>query len=576
MKRIDKFFGLIALATFAVVGCAESEVDSNLGIVPGSDAVEQSDRATLTLRSGGDIPTSKVAYEKDGLDITLAWQVGDMVTLFDDAGAYQADFLLSPTYAGSAEGVFNSTENYKMTTGDYQIWYPKMTQPAENYVVPESDQSVGGDVSHLKSCMALMGELTYSGSDVSVTLQAQQCVIALTLLNVDAENPVTRVTYECDGETSVVNLSSHDSSSLTTTIYIPANPKDAGKAATITVYYGSGSDYEKDTTTLTQDQEKSQIYYYAVNMDPDGDFGIVGDGAAAESGSLYIEIPVTGIVANIDNVSGFTVTVKNGETVLTGLGVQGVEKGLGGAVLKLELTEPIYADDVVKVEYDDATESVKSKDGKPLGSFTLEGISPTLNNLIYEDYQDVYGFEVSTNTTQTNHKAFSLSSDDCTDGVYSLHYSYQNSLVSSTMTTAKELAYYMGKTTAYNLTLTGGEEYIAVFDVLLTQEKNSEVLNIRVKTSNQALHPIDFSSAEVGKWSQIVTTIDASNSYSTQYTDGTSFETFLAFIYTNSTLVAYDDDYYIDNMRVYRKDSYLRPAQSGDIGLGELVGSGEF
>lgn len=574
MKRIDKFFGLIALATFSVVGCAESDIDSNLGIVPGSDAVEQSDRATLTLRSGGDIPTSKVAYEKDGLDITLTWQVGDMVTLFDDAGAWQADFLLSPTFAGSAEGEFSSTENYKMTSGNYQIWYPEMTTPAESYEIPESYQSVGGDVSHLKSCMVLKGEFTYSGSDASVTLEAQQCVIALTLLNVDAENPVTKVTYECDGETSVVNLNSHDSSSLITTIYIPANPKNEDETAKITAYYGSDS--SEDTTTLTQTQEKSMIYYYAINMDTDADFGIVGDGAAAESGSVYIEIPVTGIVADIETVTGFTVTVENGGAVLTGLGVQGVEKGLGGAVLKLELTEPIYADDVVKVEYDDTAESVKSKDGEPLESFTLEGVTPTLTNLVYEDYQDRYSFEVSTNTSQSNHKAFSLSSDYYTDGDYSLHYSYQNSLASSTTSSAVALAYYVGSNTAYNLTFEGGNEYIAVFDVLLTQAKSSEVLNVRVKTASQALHPIDFSSAVVGEWSQLETAIDASNSYSTQYTDGTSFETFLGFYYSNTTQEAFDDDFYIDNMRVYRKDSYLRPAQSGDIGLGELGGSGEF
>ncbi|MFR9581463.1 MAG: hypothetical protein SNH01_07575 [Rikenellaceae bacterium] len=599
MKSIRNIISALALASAVMTSCTELSEDNTVYPNSGDESVE-SGSATLTLSSGGGSTMTKVAYNYDGTMISLAWEYGDTISLFDSEGEYLADFKTSLSYAGLTTAQFTCLDDeFQLVDGEkYQVYYPAMTEIPSVYTIEESTQLTSGDASHLKDGVVLKTSepFTYSEEETQIVeLACQQSVISLTLINIPSEITPKSVSFThsaVSDSAAVVNLESHNNGDSSVTMFIPVVSGGAigDEVKFVVTYTENGvTDTIEETTTLSQILEAAKMYSYAMNMDEDLSLEI--ETPTVNSASDYIILPLNSIVDSVGEVSDYSVTVVNGSNTISSVACTNVEMLSGGTSLKLSLSGKVYSDDDVTIGYNYGSGSqLKSKNGSAVSDFSTT-VSPSPVNLVVSTAQSMYDFELddtelAKSCSNNSLAVFAPSDDQASSGSRSLKYSK----VEDEQTTAAALLYYLGSKTISSImplvSVEPATDYVARLDIFI-EDMGDIDLYIRYKgysvgtttvVAGDESFKADLSGLNTNEWSKDVDV--AFNITNANYT--TTSDGYLSLkIYVGDTsafTVAPEGSFYVDNVRFYKKSDLFRPLTEtdGGVNLGGMTDKGEF
>lgn len=575
-----------------MVGCSESFDEST--IVDGAN----DGYATLTL-SGG--VQTKVAYAYEaGTAITASWESGDQISLFDSTQGHVAEFEYTST-DDSGNAIFTSVVACDPIEGDnYEIIYPARETYPDDFTLGSGltlEQSASGDTSHLDDAIVFAsGEFIYGTSGL-VTLNAQQCVIVASVVNIGNVTP-TSVTYTAGNTVVTLELLSYSGGDVK--FFIPADPQTRGVATTFVIAY-DGTPNNMTTTeagniktfTVTTSQDQAIGGVYNLTLDVDNPFTNYDAGTpSATSGEDTIILPLGLEISSVGDLSDYSISVANdsygGEQAIA---IKTIEAS--GSDLILTLSSPIYNDDVVLISYN-GTSTKMSDDKTALNTFSAKQLTPEGTNIIGSDYLDMYSFEdAGSNNWGSNEKAFYIyATDEASTGSNVLYYSYDNSVANSTLASSIVSQYYVGSKVSYTTIYKAQKQaYVARFDCKILECDGSldGAISLRSRatlngttTFNYVETVVDFSGVEVGgDWG----TIDVEYSFAEQaWGDDDDYNAYIAFLTTSVAslksgsssvyVTSTDAEFYIDNVRVYEKSALQRTERiatvSGGIGVDDM------
>ncbi len=558
MKNI---FKLLQLSTILAVGvsCSDVMVDE----LADETMAQNGDYATITIG----VPQTRVSYLYDSNSgITTAWESGDEITITkcNDSEVTSLFTLseitedLSATFiAQDATFAFDQGEEYKIT------------------YAPTSDealtQSASGDSSHLKYGVTMSTVFTYG--NVAITLVSEQCVEAVTLSSFAGMTP-TAVKVACGENSTTVELGYTPLSEAV--VLIPIDPITSGSEVTFTVTYKDENGVETTmdkTATPTKDHIAGCVYTSNFVMIVSSAIDITESNATSASNT--ITLPFGAAISETGEVSDYRVSVSNnnydGDQNITVTKISA-----SGTNLILTLSDTIYSDDNVTVSY--SGDSATCNDGGTAVNNFL-GLSVTISvsdlDLVNSSASNLYTFDRSDNNTYSNHKAFILATEgDNNNNV--MYYSYDNSYANSTQgTSGATAACYIGiNEDPQPIPFTVGD-YIVRFDCMMLEATSSltRAFYARIKTpSSQIIEPIDFGTYTLNEWYSIDVEMPLTTTLG--YTDGEeasshiSFRTVATSTETNDSskyVTPVDAEFYIDNVKVYKKSDIFRTAKAQNI-----------
>ncbi len=596
MKSIKNIFAALAIASLGMIGCSDA-TDDNFILLPDSDGSGANrGNATLVIGNGTASAQTKVSYEYNNLTIALAWEYGDVISLFDAQGNYKADFKASLESDGLTTATFTCMDNeFQLIDGEsYQICYPATTSIPTQFTIESSTQAASNDVNHLDDNITLMtaSPFTYSeDSPEEVTIYAQQSIVSLTLINIPQNVTPKSVTYTRDGVNSVVELASHTAGDSSITMFLPAL---AGGTAGDEISFAISYDQEgtidaiEDVTTLSTSLQSAMFYSYAINMNEDLDLEI--SSPSVDSGSNYITLPVNSILTNVGLYDDYTIEVTNGTHKISSITPIAVDMLNGGTSIQLTLSGKVYSDDdiVVSYKYNGEGNIIEDKSGNKLDDvdgFTTECFSATPTNLVNSLAQSMYDFEdgdASCGNSSTTLNLFNPTEELLPlSGVRSLKYTHNTTILD----VSAQLMYYIGsKTIASIAPLTNIEvstDYIARFDIYI-EDMGEMDLYIRYKgytvgTSDGITGDQSFMANLEGLAPNEWHTVDVVTNITTYTVASDGYlSPKVAVGETVAFTEAPEGSFYFDNLRFYKKSELYRPLSEGGVDLGTLGDKGEL